>query len=226
MTEEIRIRIADKLFLGQEFLTWLYFVSVSEEGRGIALNLDQIAKAQPNVADGLAFAMGKKLSLRALDCTGAKITLSGPGLHDNGEVLQAIRRGATIDLLSLEAALGSRVYAFTINSDGSFSGVKIPDLFTEPESETSEVEDPLKPVKKKRRPKIPSEDVLELRMMCLDELENIVDALFTEFLTRRLQDLPWQRDYNAIIGTVRRGLEDRLMPETAHSTQDAKARAR
>ncbi len=203
------IRIADKLFLGQEFLTWLYFVVLGNADEGVAVDFETVAhKDQPLTGD-LQIVMGKRVTLRSVEgAGGAKVSLQGAGLDNSGEVLQAIRRGANIDNLGLEMAVGNRVYSFTLSFDGSISGVKLPDLFTEPETEEPTGKESMKP---SRKPKLPLEEVIGLRMDCLDELEQVVDGLFSEFLARRLDKDAWGQDVKAILGSVSQGLQQRLL---------------
>ena len=160
----------------------------------------------------VAFAIGKRLSLRTIDATGARVVLTGPGLDDNGEVLQAIRRGALVDVISLDVSIASRVYSFTLRGDdGSIAGLKLPDLFSEPDEDDNVVKDPLEMTKKKRRPALPLEDILALRMQCATELERVVDALFLNFITRRIARA-WVTDDVAHIRThVAKGLKQRLV---------------
>jgi hypothetical protein len=131
----------------------------------------------------------------------------------NGEILQAIRRGALLDTFSLDMSLGQRVYSFSLRADdGGVVSVKLPDLFSEPEDEgAGEIRDPLAPPTKKRRPKLPLEDILALRMQCLDELEAVIDALFARFVTRRLARAWHTEDVAGIRKAVARGLKARLV---------------
>jgi hypothetical protein len=110
-------------------------------------------------------------------------------------------------------SLGHRVYSFTLRADdGGITGIKLPDLFSEPEDEgAAELRDPLAPPQKKRRPKLPLEDILALRMQCLDELEAVVDALFARFVTRRLARAWHTDDVVGIRKAVALGLKARLV---------------
>lgn len=205
-------KLADKLFLGPEFLTWLYF-TLLEEG----LELELPAAFPPGTEEDEAvvqFQIGKRAQLKTVDATGARVTLAGPGLDDNGEILQAIRRGALLEMLSLELSIQSRVYAFTLRAeDGGMVGVKLPDLFSEPdEDEAGAIPvDPLEKKKARRRPKLPLEDVLALRMQCLTELERVVDALYTRFITRRVARAWRSEDVAGIRKRVASGLRQRLI---------------
>ncbi|MDP2340551.1 MAG: hypothetical protein Q8O67_06320 [Deltaproteobacteria bacterium] len=206
-------KVADKLFLGPEFLTWLYFTLLQEE---MVLDLSDTLPADEDGTAEVQFAIGKRAVLKTIDAGGARCTLSGAGLDDNGEILQAIRRGAYVDVLSLEMSLGHRVYSFTLNAnDGGLSGVKLPDLFSEPEDSDAATLDPTglfgPAQKKKRRPKLPLEDILALRMQCLDELESVLNALFARFVTRRLARAWHTEDVAAIRKQVAKGLKARLV---------------
>jgi hypothetical protein len=204
-------KLAEKMFLGPEMLTWLYF-TLLDEGMELELAAAFVDGTPPE--DTLVrFAIGKRAQLKTIDASGAKVALTGPGLDDNGEILQAIRRGALIDVLALEVSIQSRVYAFTLRGDdGGLTGVKLPDLFSEPEdAEAATVEDPLAPKKAKRRPKLPLEDVLALRMQCLAELERVLDALFAKFLVRRLARAWHSEDVASMRKHVATGLKSRLV---------------
>lgn len=204
-------KIADKLFLGPEFVTWLYF-TLLEEGMVIDMSAELGSEAGDGSDAEVQFAIGKKAVLKTIDAGGARVTLAGAGLDDNGEILQAIRRGAYVDVLSLDMSLGHRVYSFTLNAtDGGLTGVKLPDLFSEPEDNEAAVVDPLAPPKKKRRPKLPLEDILALRMQCLDELEGVLNALFARFVTRRLARAWHTEDVAGIRKAVAKGLKARLV---------------
>lgn len=205
-------RVADKLFLGPEFVTWLYFTLFEE---GFELALPDAFPASTEAPDGgiVRFAVGKRVTLKANDLAGPKVSLNGPGLDNNGEILQAVRRGALVDVLSLDMAVGNRVYAFTLNaSDGGLSGVKLPDLFSEPEEdEGALVLDGDQ--KKQKRPRLPFDAVLELRMSCLEELERVLDALFARFVTRRIARAWQTEDVRAIRKRVATGLKARLLTD-------------
>jgi hypothetical protein len=203
-------KLADKQFLGSEFVTWLYF-TLLEEGQEIPLHaIFPVDTAEEDAI--VRFAIGKRAQLRTLDAAGVRVALTGPDLDDNGEILQAVRRGALIDVLSLEMSIQSRVYAFTLRADdGGLVGVKLPDLFSEPDEDGGAIEDPLAPKKRKRRPKLPLEDILALRMQCLTELEKVIDAMFERFVTRRLARAWQTEDVAGIRKTVAAGLRSRLV---------------
>lgn len=209
-------RIIEKAFLGPEFLTWLYFTLLDE---GLELSLPgAFAKGTPEEEALVQFAIGKRAALRSLDASGARVALSGGGLDDNGELLQAARRGALLEVLAIDVAIQSRVYTVTLRADdGGLVGVKLPDLFSEPDEgspdPTLAPPDPLAPRPRKPKLKLPLEDVLALRMQCLSELEAVLDALFTRFVTRRLARAWHTDDLLRMRGHIARGLKQRLAPE-------------
>lgn len=211
-------RIAEKAFLGPEFLTWLYF-TLLEEGMELSLP-GAFAKDTPADEALVQFAIGKRAALRALDASGARVALSGGGLDDNGELLVAVRRGALLEVLALEVSIQSRVYSVTLRADdGGLVGVKLPDLFSEPDEAvpgpTVAPPDPLGASRgKPRRPKLklPLEDVMALRMQCLTELEAVLDALFARFVTRRLARAWHTEDLGRMRSHVAQGLKQRLVP--------------
>ena len=203
-------RVHDKLFLGPEFLTWLYF-TLFDEGFEIAVPEAFPAGSGTDAPEGgvVRFAVGKRVSLKPHDLAGAKVALSGPGHDNNGEILQAVRRGAMVESFSLDMAVVNRVYSFTLNAtDGGLTGVKLPDLFSEPEEEGLDGETP-----KAKRPRLPFDAVLELRMSCLDELERVIDALFTRFVTRRIARAWVTEDVRTIRKRVAVGLKARLLTD-------------
>lgn len=207
-------RLADKAFLGPEFLTWLYF-TLLQEGLELAMPA-AFPKGTPEDEALVQFAIGKRVALRALDASGARVALSGGGLDDSGELLQAVRRGALVDVLALEVSIQSRVYALTLRADdGGLVAVKLPDLFSEPEEEapdpTVAPADPLGKKPRKPKLKLPLEDVLALRMQCLSELEAVLDALFERFVTRRLARAWHTEDLSHMRGAVAAGLKQRLV---------------
>lgn len=204
-------KLADKLFLGPEFLTWLYFTLLEE---GMEIDVPSAFPAGTAEEEAIVqFQVGKRAQLRTIDASGARVSLAGPGLDDNGEILQAIRRGALLESLALEVSIQSRVYGFTLKADdGGLIGVKLPDLFSEPDEDEGAIPiDPLEKKKAKRRPRLPLEDVLALRMQCLTELERVLDALFERFVTRRVARAWRTEDVAGIRKRVAAGLRQRLV---------------
>jgi hypothetical protein len=203
---------ADKSFLGPEFVTWLYF---HLEDNGWMLDLGTPTRKGAPALGTVGFAMGEKAVLRPIDAAGARVTLAGPDLDDSGELLQAVRRGALVDTLELQCAISERVYKFTLRaSDGGLATVKLPDLFSEPDDDEPDGLDPLpgEAPKKKSRPKVGFDELLSLRMACLEEIEAVIDALFQRFVTRRVARAWQSEDVHAMRQRVASGLK-RTLPD-------------
>lgn len=190
-------RPVDKAFLGPEFLTWLYFF-LEEESFEVEVD-----------GEPVRFAIGKRAVLKTFDASGARVAISGPDLDDSGELLHAVRRGALIEGLSLQMALGERVYEFTLTgADGGIS-LKVPDLFSKDEP-PDESGDPDDAAPKPRARRADAADVLDLRMMVLDDLERVLDDLFRRFVTRRLARAWHSEDLKTIRSTVATRLKGHL----------------
>ncbi|MCP4498408.1 MAG: hypothetical protein GY822_00375 [Deltaproteobacteria bacterium] len=202
-------QVTDKAFLGPEYLTWLYF-HLEESGWEVHLPDAFPDKSTAPVGELVQFAMGKRAVLHPLDETGARVTLAGTDVDGGGELFSAIRRGALIDSLSLVLAIDSRVYEFTMSSkDGGYSGVKLPDLYSEPDEDNPLFDDEKK-AKKPKKPKLPLDAIIDLRMSCLDELEEVLNALFHRFVTRRLARAWLAEDVKSMQKRVQAGLKERL----------------
>ena len=187
---------ADKAFLGPEFLTWLFF---ELEAEGWELDVPEAFADESATDPTVVFAMGNRTTLTTLDATGAKVTLSGPDIDAAGEVLHAVRRGALFEALELQMSVSGRVYRFTLRGlDGGLSGVVFPDLLSDEADDGAS------------RAKIHFDDLLSLRMMCLDEIEAIIDALYRRFITRRLARAWHVEDLSKLRAHVLAGLKARV----------------
>lgn len=191
---------ADKVFLGPEFLTWLYF-HLEENGFSVDVGGEEVR-----------FAIGKRTVLKVFDSSGARITLAGPDLDDSGELLHAVRRGALIDTLALQLVLGERVYELSLSGPDGGISLKVPDLFSAEEDAAEPVGfDDEKPKRPRPRPRqVDAADVLDLRMLCLDDVERVFDDLFRRFLTRRLARAWHSEDLSSMRSTVATRLKGHL----------------
>jgi hypothetical protein len=187
---------ADKLFLGTEFLTWLYF-TLEDSGFEVEVG-----------GDAVQFAIGRRAVLSTIDATGSKVVLSGPDLDDSAELLQAVRRGAFLDQIALQMAVSERVYELSLTAGDGGLSIKVPDLRTE-EAEV-EAEDDEAPKRPRRR--IDAGDMLDLRMMALDDVERVLDELFARFMTRRLARAWHSEDLQSMRSVIAMGLKARLAP--------------
>lgn len=164
------------------------------------------------MGDYVRFAIGKRSTLKTHDGSGARIAISGPGLDDSGELLQAIRRGAYIDVLALQIQVSERVYELSVNADGSIVGLKLPDLFSQDDDTDDSHRVRLDDESKRRTPKprFDAADVLALRCLCMDEVEAVIDSLFQRFMTKRLARAWASEDLRAIRKSVAARLAARL----------------
>ena len=99
-------------------------------------------------------------------------------------------------------ALDGQVYSCIINgADGSLSGVKLPNLLAD--GETDEESAPAS--RGGRRINLPVDEVIFLRAAALDDIEKVLDGLFSIFLTRRLAQA-FIKDLGRIRNTVQNSL--------------------
>lgn len=164
--------LAEKDFIGQEFLTFLLF----DVGRNPSLDTAQLGIVDPNLTEVL-LAHGPRLQIAG--DSGAKgpfrMALNGSQIEDRTEADVAILDGALVTHLALEVGVGSRVYKFMLGADGSVRGLKLPDLFTEPEETAGE-----------EKKKLPVDAVVELRITALAEIRDLITRLYGRFLRLRL----------------------------------------
>jgi hypothetical protein len=158
-------------FLGAEFLTWLCFEPSDD------------------------ISMGKRVSLKPLEGDERKVVIICPNLDDSGEFLQAIRSGYYVENAAFVWTQEERTHTFTLNSDGSCSGVK---------TEGSE----------KTTGESIEADIL-LRMSTLDEVEMLIRQKFAKFLELRLGTNFVTQEIQAIRDSVLGGLTSKLKPMQA-----------
>ena len=100
-------------------------------------------------------------------------------------------------------ALDGQVYSFVINGlDGSLSGVKLPNLLAD--GETDEEANPAS--RGGRKLNLPVDEVVFLRAAALQDIEKALDGLFSLFLTRRLARAFVQEDLTLIRQNVQKSL--------------------
>ena len=182
---------AEKLFLGPEFTTWLYFHILEQEFEVSVPEAFPDKSMQPP-GGVVQFAIGPRVALSTLDGSGSRTTLAGPNLDDSGELYQAVRGGAQIDSLRLHIQVHERVYEATLFADGSLGSVKLP-------ADVPKGAD--------------LEDALAVRSACLDEVERVIDACFHRFLTRRLAKAWADEDLREVKVRVKEALTKRLKDE-------------
>lgn len=195
-------------FLGPEFLSWLYF---HLDEKGGELRFSEYSKQKISFEDSFRMCIGNRALLRPLAGESASVTVTGAAIDDSGEVLQAFRAGALVDSLSLEIHFSQTTYTFTVNAkDGSISQFKILQPFKND------------PVEKDEDQELEDEANVIVRMSALDEAEMIVDALFQEFVGRRLHQAFVTTDLANMRRSVSEGLQSKLPPrEQKRSTGES-----
>jgi hypothetical protein len=171
------------VFLGPEFLTWLYF------------HIEQSGGEIPFGKASLKISVGKKITLRPLAADDIRISVTGPALDDSGEVLQAVRAGAHVDTMAIDIVMGERIHSFTVSAaDGGLSNAKTRQLFELTDGDVKATGD------------FADESSILFRMSNLDEIEDVLNALFNVFLGRRLAQAFVSQD----IATMRQSVSDGL----------------
>ena len=202
-------------FLGPEFLTWLYFHIEEVGGETTCAELTQVKHLEK---ESLKISVGKRISLRPLVDNDMRVSVSGPMLDDSGEIWQAIRAGSYIDSLSLDFVIKERVHSFTLSAaDAALSNVKTRSIFEEKEKDEY-VLDVENDEEKKESNLFGDEESVLIRMSNLDEIEALLDGLFSRFLTRRLAQAFVSEDVRVIRERVAQGLKEKL--PTVKSTKD------
>jgi hypothetical protein len=186
-------------FLGPEFLPWLYF-NINQVGGEFLIS--KILPKWPVREQTVKIGIGKRMNLKPLIVTETRISIVGTALDDSGEVLQAIRAGAYVDSLSLDFVIGERVHHVIVQAaDGAISNAKTDQSFTV----SSDGEDGENLSKQES-----SAETILLRMSNLDEIEDLLDGLFVQFLNRRLANVFIEQDVFSMRKIVADGLVAKL----------------
>ncbi len=199
-------------FLGPEFLTWLYF-HIDQVGGEILIA--KILPKWPDREQVMRIAVGKRINLKPLAASEMRVSIVGTALDDSGEVLQAIRAGAYIDSLSLDFTIGERLHRMMIQAvDGAIGNAKTEQAF----SVTDDMQED-----ENLSTQETSVEIILLRMSNLDEIEDLLDGLFAQFLNRRLAHVFIEQDVYSMRLIVAEGLVAKLprMAKTAGSQLNA-----
>lgn len=136
-------------------------------------------------------AIGKRVSLKPLNSEEQKVSIASPKLEDSGEFLQAIRAGAYVDSIALDLVIEERIHSFTLNAlDGSIAGVKTQGL----DKSTGDSEEA---------------DII-IRMSNLDEIEDVLNKTFLQFLDLRLGQTFVSEEIKTMRDSVSEGLKAKL----------------
>jgi hypothetical protein len=175
-------------FLGVEFLSWLMLM-LPEENWIIDLP-SAFEDGTGPVGGRVEFAAGRLLVLEKRDITNARISVSAIPFPESSEALESIRSGAVVTRLQLHISTGE--WIFTLTLDGVHAAIrqlKIAEANEEQFNSKDHSEDEWR------------DFLFERRFQALDTLENILDALFERFITRRIarswsdEDLPRMREH-------------------------------
>ncbi len=156
--------LAGDIFLGSEFLVWLWFYSESEEGQ-VVLDKDTSFELR----------MGNRIVLeQVLDGKRQKVVCTGPDA-DFTEARAALKEGKKIKEAEYEILVGENKYLFTIDTRlWSIKGLKTPKI-----APSMEDDDP--------------DGRFYEKMFLIEEALKHIDLLYHHFLTFRL-GVEWERD--------------------------------
>jgi hypothetical protein len=165
--EDLPGLVESKRFLGREFLTWLVYLAEEEGGRF-------------EVADGpVEIHLGDRVVLAGGQDESARLTVVGAG-DVRAEVGAGLRRGKLVDRARLTVRRGERQWEVTL--DGGvldYGALRCPPLG---DRDLGAHDDP----------RAAFENDLFLRLADVEELVEVVDALFAEFCRQRASET-WSR---------------------------------
>lgn len=188
-------RIDTTRFLGSEFLTWLWFKIELFEG-SLALGEEPIGEHR-----SCDVWLDTQVVLASWTDDSEKATLRGAAPSSTPEAAEALKQGKIPQKVALRLMLGTEEYAFTFNAKPfSVSGVKLPQVLKE-ESDEAFLE----------------------RMRLLEQLDDVIGALYEEFLLFRLSPL-WEAELLPGIRAWVKGV-DGLSPQAYAALLDRAQRA-
>ncbi len=164
-------------FVGREWLLWLWFESEV---------FDATLTTKKHGAFGF-WIEGRLVLSAGQETTTIKGTM--PGQHR--EAKESLLRGKTPDLASLHLSWGGHDATFTLKAEATaIAGLKLPRKEPEDASPTEGVTEPARrPAKKKTAAAFADDEAHEdfyERMSVTQEIEEILEALYRDFLTLRL----------------------------------------
>ena len=156
----------EKQFIGQEFLTWVWFISDLNSG---LVELPGFGAVEIWFEQRMMLESGSGDMRQAVVCSGRELDLA--------EALTALREGKKVSQVRLRIGFEEREWHLTLKDQGlELTGVKPPKTFDPDEEE----------------PESDAGKLLE-RVALLQELIRILDALYARFLTARLTDR-WENE--------------------------------
>jgi hypothetical protein len=158
--------IREKRFFGQEFLTWVWYMSEINSG---LLEAPGYGAVEVWFVDRLVLESGSGNALQQVSCKGKDLELA--------EARTALKEGKKVSQARLRVAADGKEWQVTLKADGlDLASVKAPKTL-EPDEEEAESQ---------------AGRFLD-RLAVMQELARIVDGLYGLFLTVRLTD-DWSRD--------------------------------
>lgn len=151
-------------FLGREFLTWLWYATDANNG------VVEVPDLGP-----IRVEFGQRLTLESVGNVREGSTVNADAPSQTEEARTALRVGKKVSRARLQIdVLGGtegleRHFEVALDAETlTFSGVKLPSLMATDEAMR-----------------------LEERLRLMDELENLVDTLYTQFVTTRKEEATW-----------------------------------
>ena len=162
--------INQKAFLGQEFLTWLWYVSEEEES--------------PVLADGrsVRVSLGDRLMLGPTQgAEGTRVTVKGQEAS-LAEARQALRRGKLVEAMRLGLEMEGEEYWLNLTAaELAVGSLKLPPV--------APAEDPLRPEPQggmEPEGPSPADGLVLERVSLINNALQALEGLFKVFMTRRL----------------------------------------
>ena len=148
-------------FLGNEFLTWIWYL----------VETDQDITALSSSKDPVTFEIGNSISLENNlgDKSKEKITIKGDqaGLEEG---TTALKKGAWVTDLNLICSIGEEEYKFSIKGESfNITGLKTPTI------DTSSSEDEI-------------EGLIIEKTFLIMKVIKVIDTLFLKFIEKRISD--------------------------------------
>lgn len=163
--------IIEKQFVGQEFLTWLWWKS---EERGGAVKVDLINS-------DITVAFEKHMLLEAGEGeSNEKVTCSGL-LHELMEARAGLKMGKKLQQARMHICVVDREYLLTLTSKMEFKNVKLP--------KTAETEN--------NNDKLELEGAIYERVSLFTEISDLVEHLIAQYLTVRVSE-EWSAELSKI----------------------------
>lgn len=165
--------IKEKRFLGQEFLTWLWFYCERNSG---LIDVKGIGGTEIWFEEQMVLDSGNE----SITCKGGSLSFA--------EARTAVREGKKISKVRLRAALDGQEYRLTLNAETlEITGLRLPRTLELSEEEDTGI----------------AGRFLD-RVAMINEITDLIDGLFTQYLGLRLTELWPERE----LKDFRRWLKD------------------